>query len=261
MTGPPRAARYGSEPGPLVIAHRGGAGIGPENTDETFQRAVDLGFNHLETDVQVTSDGVCVAFHDRETARLTRRAGRISAMTWGEVRRLRVLGGGRVPALQDLLTGWPDVCWLLDVKQPQALPAILSVIRATGAVHRVCLTGTWGRWITAAKAELGPDLTTGLGWEATFRLLCGLGVGDTGATFVHVPLRIGTAPVVTPRLVESVHRRGLRLLVWGVNGLDHAGRLLGQGVDGFITDRPDVLRPFVPARLRPAGSAAPSQHC
>lgn len=63
------ATTYASGPEFVPIAHRGGAALGPENTEEAFQRALDMGYRYLETDVRMTRDGVCVAFHDRSLRR------------------------------------------------------------------------------------------------------------------------------------------------------------------------------------------------
>ena len=70
---------------PIALAHRGGAAEAPENTMAAFANAVRLGFGFIETDVQATRDGVLLAFHDHELARLTGRPGRISEVTWVEL--------------------------------------------------------------------------------------------------------------------------------------------------------------------------------
>jgi hypothetical protein len=72
-------------PGPLAIAHRGGAGHAPENTLPAFAGAVDMGYRYLETDAHVTRDGVVVAFHDARLDRVTDRSGAIAQLTIAEV--------------------------------------------------------------------------------------------------------------------------------------------------------------------------------
>jgi glycerophosphoryl diester phosphodiesterase len=84
--------------GPIPFAHRGGASDAPENTMPAFEYAVDLGYRYIETDVQVTSDGVLVAFHDDDLKRTCGRDGRISRLPWSEVR--TALVDGRAPVLQ-----------------------------------------------------------------------------------------------------------------------------------------------------------------
>jgi glycerophosphoryl diester phosphodiesterase len=238
---------YGDGESVLAIAHRGGA-MGPENTVPAFEAALALGYRYLETDVRATSDGVCVAFHDRGLRRVTGRRGRIADLAWADVRALRVGGTAEVPRLDELLSAWPDVRWALDVKQPSALPALVRVVQRANAAHRVCLTGTWDRWLLAGREALGPAVSTALGWGTAGRLLTGADLGGHGADFVHLPLRVGNRWLPAARLIDRAHRTGLRVVVWGVLAASDMHRLLDDGVDGIFTDHTDVLREVLIAR-------------
>jgi glycerophosphoryl diester phosphodiesterase len=67
---------------PIAFAHRGGASDAPENTMPAFQRAIDLGYIYMETDVHVTRDGVLLAFHDDDLSRTCGRPGKISELDY-----------------------------------------------------------------------------------------------------------------------------------------------------------------------------------
>lgn len=242
------ATTYASGTEFMAVAHRGGAALGPENTEEAFQRALDMGYRYLETDVRMTRDGVCVAFHDRSLRRVTGTAGTIDAVTLGQVQQLRVLGRGRVPRLDGLLHAWPDAQWMLDIKQPDAVPALVEVIRAAGAAHRVCLGGTWDRVLAQAHDRLGPQLTTALGWRSLTSLVTGTSQRPGSATFAHLPLKLGAQRLPTPRVLERARARGLRVVVWGAETTTEMQQLINDGVDGVITDRTDLLREVLIAR-------------
>ena len=77
---------------PLAFAHRGGASDAPENTMPAFQRAIDLGYIYIETDVHATKDGVLLAFHDDDLSRTCNRPGLISELNFEEVKDARVNG-------------------------------------------------------------------------------------------------------------------------------------------------------------------------
>ena len=192
----PFDVRYGSDPGPWVVAHRGGAGLALENTLEAFARSTALGVRYLETDVRATADGVCVAFHDAGLARLARVPGRLADLTWSQARRLRLPGDGRVSRLEEVLEAFPEARVMVDLKERRAIPALARALRACRAQTRVCLAGTDDDALADAAAVLGPGVATAMGWRSAGRLVAAarLGTRPRGvscAPFVHVPLRLG----------------------------------------------------------------------
>jgi hypothetical protein len=93
-----------------VIGHRGAAALVPENTWVGFDRALDLGVDAIETDVQATSDGVLVLIHDMSLDRTTDGQGPVSETPWSVIGRLDAgswfdpqYRGARVPLLDETL--------------------------------------------------------------------------------------------------------------------------------------------------------------
>jgi glycerophosphoryl diester phosphodiesterase len=234
-------------PGPIAMAHRGGASDAPENTLPAFQRAVDLGYRYLETDVHVTADGVVVAFHDDELERTTGRQGRISELTWDEVSTLRVDGREPIPKLTDLLETFPDARFNIDCKEPAAADPLADVLIAADALDRVCVGSFNGRTTRHLRKRLGPRVCTSAG-RLDIVLLRVLGWARTPFDAAQVPAKASFFPVVTKRFVTRSHRRGIEVHVWTIDDADEMERLLDLGVDGIMTDRPAVLREVLQRR-------------
>ena len=233
--------RYRDAPGPLAVAHRGGAGLAAENTLEAFRRSHALGVRYLETDVRLTRDGRLVAFHDALLHRATPLRGRVRARTLAELTATSVLGGGPVLPLAELLAAFPDTCLTVDVKDPAVIEPLAALLAATGSAGRVCAAGARGSWLRRLAELTGPELCTALSWRDLAQL-ASRGGRFTAGGFAHVPLRLGRLPVFRDDLLARAHDAGLRVIVWTVNDTPTMQRLLDCGVDGIITDRPDLLR-------------------
>ncbi len=238
--------------GPLAIAHRGAhdADI-PENTVRAFQRAVDLGYRYLETDVHLSADGVLVSFHDDVLDRVTDRQGPISSLTWAEIQAATVGTRDRIPRLDDLLEAFPDTRFNIDPKHDEALEPLVETLRAHQAVDRVCVTAFSDERIARARALLGARLCTGLGPREITRLVAAsrrLGRFSTTGNAAQVPVKHRGVTVVTPAFVRAAHRRGLQVHVWTVDDPAEMHRLLDLGVDGLMTDRAEALRAVLTER-------------
>jgi glycerophosphoryl diester phosphodiesterase len=239
---------YGSRPGPLAIAHRGGAGLAPENTLDAFRRSYALGLRYLETDVRLTADHELVAFHDARLERVTPARGRVRSHTLADLAGLPVLGGDTVLPLAVLLAAFPDACITLDVKDPAVVGPLARLLNDTGAAPRVCAAAARGSWLRILRSATGPGLCTALSWRELVHLTSRPRGRYGDAAFAHVPLRLGRVPVFRDDLVARAHDAGVRIVVWTVDDPDTMHRLLDHGVDGLITDRPDLLREVLIAR-------------
>jgi len=232
--------------GPIPFAHRGGASEVPENTMPAFEHAVRLGYRYLETDAHVTADGVLIAFHDDRLDRVTDRTGVIAELPWSEVKQARVGGREPIPLLEDLLTAWPDVRVNIDPKHDGAAEPLAAAIVRTQTVDRVCVGAFSDRRIEVVRSLVGPGLCTSMGPREVAQLVAasrGLPGGSRlRSPCAQVPANQGRMPLVTPRFVATAHRLGVQVHVWTIDDAAEMTRLLDLGVDGIMTDRPQVLK-------------------
>lgn len=246
---------YLDHPGPLPIAHRGGALEAPENSLVAFQRAVALGFGWLETDVHATSDGVLVAFHDDRLDRLTDGTGVISELPWSQVAQACIDGSEPVPRLVDLLEALPAARVNIDVKSPVAVGPLVELLNAhPELLTRVCVGSFSPRRLNAVRNGVtGSRLATSCAPSEVARLLGGaqtrgLVWWSSPAVAAQVPERSNGIRIVSPRSVAYAHSRGLAVHVWTINDDADMHRLLDWGVDGIVTDRPILLRQVLKER-------------
>ncbi len=264
---------------PLLIAHRGGSGLAPENTLPAFRRAVDAwAADMIELDVRATADGHCVVLHDPTVDRTTDGSGAVAEMTLEELRRLDAgyrfsPDGGRtfpfrgreirVPTVGEVLEAVPDTRLTVEVKTAAAQRPLFEAIRRAGAEHRVIAAAE----ADAARTEFGryPGPTSASANELRrLQLLHRLHLGvlwSARPDVAQMPEFWRGRRILTPAFVRELHDHGVDVHVWTVNEPDDMHRLLDWGVDGLVTDRPDLLadiltarfgRPRAPARRREA---------
>jgi glycerophosphoryl diester phosphodiesterase len=252
-----RAAR------PLVFAHRGGAGLAPENTLVAFDQGLASGADGLEIDVHLSRDGVVVVHHDPTVDRTTDRRGDIGAFTVAELERMdagyrfsrsglfpfRGQGIG-VPTLAAVLARYRETRIIIEMKQddPALAQATVELVRAADAVERVCL-GAFGWRVLRAARALEPAVASGASrievrW-ALWRSRIGWPVRHVAYDGYQVPEISKGRRVVSARFVAHARAAGLPVQVWTVDRVEDARRLLGWQVHALITDRPDVIVPLV----------------
>jgi glycerophosphoryl diester phosphodiesterase len=263
-TGSMRADEPGSAflaaPLPLLLAHRGGAAYPPscgiENTMRAFRTAVELGSTFLETDVHASRDGVAVITHDNRLQRLCGVSGSVADLDWAVLSRLRVGGREPLPRLAELLAELPQARVNIDIKSDDAVLPTLRAVTEAGAQQRVCLATFSDRRMRRIRTLCGPDIATACSRVEVAMLMVGA-LGElrrrSGAVVAQVPVRTRGIPVLTAGLIRRAHSVGMQVHVWTIDDPETARALLGRGVDGLITDRPDLLLPVVAAA---SGNAA-----
>lgn len=240
------ARRLGLPAPPWIVGHRGAAGEAPENTLESFARAVEQGASMIELDVQLTADGHAVVVHDWTLRRLAGSRLRVETAT---LDRLRSRNVGRylrpdgppaiLPTLAEVLAALPPALPLnLELKRTLASRAALveATLARVGGRGGVLVSGfDWEMLRLCRERSAGLALAP-LTEEDDVEAL--LAVADElGAVSLHCHHRIADRD-----LVRRAAAAGRPVLAYTVNRAELARRLLGRGVAGVFTDFPGQLR-------------------
>ncbi|WP_328909554.1 glycerophosphodiester phosphodiesterase family protein [Streptomyces sp. NBC_00234] len=256
----------GTHDAPVVFAHRGASAYAPENTLAAVDAADDLGIDWVENDVQRTRDGVLVVMHDTNLKRTTdveelfpeRAPWAVKDFTAAEIARLDAgswfgaqFAGARVPTLEQYLhqVERNHQGLLLEIKSPETYPGIekdtLQVLQNEGWLnrhhvkHKLIIQSFGAESVKAVHAQR-PDVVTGfLGTPAVADL-------PSYAAFTdQINPSHGTLSadyVAAVQELKGAHGKPLQVNTWTVNDAATAAKVAGFGVDGIITNNPDVVR-------------------
>jgi glycerophosphoryl diester phosphodiesterase len=244
---------------PLVFAHRGGAKLAPENTMPALANGMSLGADGLEIDVQLSSDGIPVVIHDHALDRTTDRTGPVSALSAAELARVdagyrfekdgafpfRGQGIG-VPRLDEVMKAHAGRRIIIEMKggQPELARAVAAAIHKADAITWTCVGSFYASSIATLRAEHPQIYTSASTSECRWALHRSWVRWPWTGTYPYfafqLPEMAGRMRVVSPALVQLIHRQGHVVQVWVVNERADVLRLLDWGVDGIISDRPDL---------------------
>lgn len=242
---------------PIVFGHRGAAGHRPENTLASFEHGAACGADGFEFDVRLARDGEVVVIHDDTLDRTTDASGPVASMTAAELARVdagakfKVDGGapfrglGGVPRMRDVLARFPGRPLVIELKgdDPAVARAAVGVAREEGALDRICFGGFTDAVVQAAR-DAAPGAVTSAATDeirwALYRAWMGLTPRAPKYLGFQVPERYGPTRVATRRFIRTMRRAGLFVHIWTVNEPADITRLLDWGVNGLITDVPDV---------------------
>ena len=254
---------------PDTLAHRGGAAMAPENTHAAFAYGRDIGADVIETDVQLSADGVPVLVHDRTLTRTTNAAAvfparsscRVGDFTWAELQRLDAGGwyhanfaGERIPRLEALVDYADQGAGFdIELKNPADSPGleqvVADVLAADARWDKVARRGdlvvtSFDLDSLAAFHALRPDLpVAGVGRvpaddETLAQHAAWMSSWVTNYRFLH------------DTDVTRLKTAGLDVVAYTVNNVEDMEQMIDLGVDGVLTDVPRVLQHVKDGHLR-----------
>ncbi len=228
---------------PIIIGHRGAAGLAPENTLVAFQLALDLNIDAIEFDVQRSKDGALIVFHDEDVSRVTDGTGKLWDMTLAEIKALDAgirsgeqFRGERIPTLEEVFDflRQTDQVLMIEMKEPWRYPgieaAVVEQIRKYDLIERIQIRSFYHDSLHAIH-RIAPDIALSELWLDRLPR-------DEDVIYKAVNANHNLYTVET---IARLHRRGVQVTAWTVDDLDEARRLKDAGIDGLTTNVPDQL--------------------
>jgi glycerophosphoryl diester phosphodiesterase len=232
---------------PVVFAHRGASVRAPENTMPAFELALELGADGLELDVHLTRDGRLAVIHDERIDRTSNGTGFVGRMTLAELKQFQYgrgfpedFGRPSIPELADVLhlVRGKNVWLNIELKNgvvryPGLEQAVLDAVREAGLSEWVILSSFNHESLVLCR-KLAPGIPTALLYTCVLHEPHAYAV-TCGAGGLH-PFR-GS---VTAPMIEAAHAAGVAVRPWTVDDPAEMAAFAAMGVDGVITNCPDV---------------------
>lgn len=237
----------------LNIAHRGASGYAPENTMAAFDKALEMKADYIEIDVQLSKDGEVVLMHDAMVDRTTDGSGRIDAFTLEELRQLDAgnwfgpqFAGEQIPTLEEVLDAYRGkIGILIEIKNASQHPGIEEKI--AGALEErnmdkpnngKIIVQSFDHGSIARFNALLPNVDTGVlvGYDAEGISDAQLAQFSTYADYVNP-----NHQMVDAGLVSRIHDYGMQIAPYTINDQSRINELMDYGVDGIISDYPDLV--------------------
>ena len=254
----------------MNIAHRGASAAAPPNTLAAFEKAMELGADGVEFDVHLSADGVVVVIHDFNVDGTTDGSGRVAEMTLAQLKQLDAgshfdpaFAGERIPTLEEVLEAVGSRLLLnIELKSTSLRDnglerAVIAQVKRHNLDNRVLLSSFNPLSLRRAK-KIAPHIPVGLLYSPSLPLPLRRA---WLAPLVPHEARHPEHTMVDTRYVAWARRRGYRVNTWTVDDPDEMRRLIGLGVDGIITNVPNVLRgvletaPERNGRIDPSGAS------
>ncbi len=256
-------AAFKDFPKTMVIAHRGGALLKPENTMPAFEHARNIGAHALELDIHLSKDQELVVIHDFSVNRTTQGLGFVADMTLAELKALDAgynfsplnqpekypyRGQGlEIPTLEEVLQHFPDMPLCIEIKpdNTRIVDKLADLLQKYKRVQQTMVCSFQHNVLDQTRHIL-PEVATGASVREVrttymlYRFFLGW-LYTPQADALQIPEKYRFVTLASPGFIEKARDKGLLVHVWTVNEAENMRKYLDLGVDGIITDRPDLL--------------------
>ncbi len=235
----------------LNIGHRGAPGVAPENTVPSFSKAVEIGADGIELDVVLSKDGVIMVFHDYYLQKKTDGQGLLTKYTLPELKALDAgssfseeYAGTRIPTLQEVVEAMDKKAFIMiEIKtNPFAIPgienAVAAVISKYNLYNRVVVS-SFNPFSLMKVKQVDRNISVGVLHLPFFPAFLNRA---SFATMVRPDVLHPLYKMVNESYLQKARSKGYRVIPWTVNDKADMKKMVDMGVDGIITNHPDILQ-------------------
>ncbi|MDP5273959.1 glycerophosphodiester phosphodiesterase [Chengkuizengella axinellae] len=251
-----------SDGSPLVIAHRGGADIMPENTLTAFEHSRQMGVDALEFDVHLSKDGKIVVMHDETLDRTTDGTGFIANYTLDELKKLDAgyhfkdeqgnfafRGKGvTIPTLKEVFDGFSDLPMVIEIKpeNKELTEKVYEMIKEYNLESQVIINSFYETVLTWFYELAGDEIPIGAGPDTVKKYVISNKLYldrliPLNVSAFQLPMEDSGINLTTKRIIQSLQDRNIVVQYWTINEVTDMEKLIDLGVDGIITNKPDLL--------------------
>jgi len=235
-----------------VWAHRGASGYAPENTLPAFQKAIEMGADGIELDVQMTKDGELVILHDETVDRVTDGTGWVKDYTYEELSKLNAsnkypkYGKVKIPTLKEVYLLMKDTDLMINVELKNGIvfyerleEKVMELTREMGMENRI-IYSSFNHYSVMKLKKLDPTVRTGFLYEDGY-----LDMPEYAARHQVEALHPAVYNLQYPDFIKDCKDRGIEIRTWTVNAKEEMMFLCESQIEAMITNYPDVARNVV----------------
>jgi glycerophosphoryl diester phosphodiesterase len=234
-----------------VVGHGGAGDFYPGNSLQSIEKALELGVDRIEVDIQRAAGDQLVLVHDDEIT------------VDGRKRRIRDMSVEELRAALDGLLTLPEAIelvhrragLLVDMKRPGNEALVTQAICAAAIAPTTLVSSTYAwslRRVKQQAPQIGTGLSTGhistvMRQNKLISITSGVLAAVTPLPFIttakliHADYLMLNYRICTPRFIRAAHRSNLKVYAWTVNNPKLIRRMIERGVDGIISNRPDLV--------------------
>ena len=230
----------------IGLSHRGNSKKFIENSFEAFNSVIQMGFKYIETDLRMTLDREVIAFHDSDLKRLFNLDLKVKDLTFNEINNLFKEKKCSLLTFEDALKKFPEVHFNIDLKVKEVIEDSIKIVADLNGFDRVCFASFHSSH-TEKVLQHNQNATISMGMKdvVLFKLFK---INNKKIKIMQIPLRWKGINILTRNLIKKADKINLLVHAWTINDRETINYLIDAGVNGIVTDEPELLMEIMKER-------------